>query len=179
MGRMERSRGYSRASGSFPIGRRYIVWLHRTQASSTAGVRPSHLPKSTRLLLCHLVQVSIPIEKPYLVLFCIEPSSSDFFPASPPQASNGIFKNVYCETEWTQCQSAGAPALQWIYIWSQFLLQSVTMETKFISELQGVKEFISCSLFGKKKNRLGNPLGNWKMNWKKRNLRKNRWEDLQ
>lgn len=149
------------------------------QHSWSTTFLPSRLPKSTRLLLCHLAQVSISIEKPYLVLFRIEPSSSDFFPASPPRASNSMFKNVYCETKWTQCQSAGTPALQQIYIWSQYLLQSVTMGTKFISELQGVKEFISYNLFGEKKNRLGNPFGNWKMKWKKRNLRKNRWEDLQ
>ena len=151
---MERGRGYSRASGSFPIDRRYTLWSHRTQASNTAGVWPFCLHISLKVsgacCATWYAQVSIPIEKPYLVLFCIEPSSSDFFPARPPGASNSMFKNVNCETEWTQCPSAGAPALQRIYIWSQFLLQSVSMGTKFISELQGVKGFISCNFWGEK-----------------------------
>ena len=128
-----------------PHRQKVIVWSHRTQASSTAGVRPfcPHVSLKVPGSCCaNLAQVSIPIEKPYLVLFRIEPSSSDFFPASPPRASNSMFKNVYCETKWTQCQSAGTPALQQIYIWSQYLLQSVTMGTKFISELQFCLDFV-------------------------------------
>lgn len=86
---------------------------------------------------------------------------------------------MFTETDWTQGRSVSAPALQQIHIWSQFLPQSVTIGTKFVSELQGVEEFTSYSLLEKKKKkRLGNLLGNWKMKQKKKNLRKNGWEDL-
>lgn len=146
----------SRAFGSFHVDRRYNLQSHRTgqQQSRSTNSLPSHLPEGTWLLLYHLFQVSIPSEKPYLVLFCIELSS--FLPAHQEQVADdnsSMFQNVYCETDWTQGRSVSAPALQQIHIWSQFLPQSVTMGTKFISELQGVEEFTSYSLLEKKKKK--------------------------